>query len=105
MALEEASPTAIPGHLPRTGRETCLVQPFLRRTSADAKWMDRSPYRTSISHGWRNRPGRPSENGSEDRNQHHGNHSGLTLNHERDGHREDGSEGAHPDCHHQQQHL
>ena len=26
--LEEASPTAIPGHLPRTGRETCLVQPF-----------------------------------------------------------------------------
>ena len=30
MALEEASPTAIPGHLPRTGRETCLVQPFLR---------------------------------------------------------------------------
>ena len=30
MALEEASPTAIPGRLPRTGRETFLVQPFPR---------------------------------------------------------------------------
>ena len=28
MAREEASPTAIAGHLPRTGRETRLVQPF-----------------------------------------------------------------------------
>ena len=28
MAREEASSTAIPGHLPRTGRESCLVQPF-----------------------------------------------------------------------------
>ena len=28
MAREEAAPTAIPGHLARTGREPCLVQPY-----------------------------------------------------------------------------
>ena len=30
MPREKASPTAAPGHLPRTGREPRLVQPFIR---------------------------------------------------------------------------
>ncbi len=38
MAREENSPTAIPGHLPRTGRETRLVQPFPRNGRGGHGW-------------------------------------------------------------------
>ena len=55
-----------------------------------------------MSHGWRNRSGRPTQYGREDRNQHHGDHAGLALDNDGNDHGEDRSECAHPDCHHQQ---
>ncbi len=64
--------------------------------------MCRSSRRITMPHWWRNRSGRPTQYGREDRNQHHGDHAGLALDNDGNDHGEDRSECAHPDCHHQQ---